>query len=140
MPPGQLSLVRPAALVVPKQRMMIMQNTSGRRWARAALIFGAVMSILGNEAHTVLTDSHVSIVLRVVLAFIWPAALFIAVEVFVRVNWRPKFIDYAGRFIMMGPVSTVAAVVSYQHLHSLMLLGGEDRFSAMIGPLAIDGL
>lgn len=117
-----------------------MDNTSGRRWARFALIFGAVMSILGNEAHTVLTDSPVSLLLRMVLAFIWPAGLFVAVEVFVRVNWRPKFIDYAARFVMMGPVSTVAAVVSYQHLHSLMLLGSEDWFSAMIGPVAIDGL
>jgi len=115
-------------------------NTSGRRWSRFALGFGAVMSILGNETHTVLTPGHVSLAIRTALAIIWPVALFVAVEVLVRVNWREQFIDYAGRVIMMGPVSIVAAVVSYQHLHALMLLAGEDGVSALIGPVAIDGL
>jgi hypothetical protein len=115
-------------------------NSSGRRWARFALIFGAAMSVLGNETHTFLTPGAVNLPIRVVLAFIWPTALFVAVEVLVRVNWRNRFIDYAGRAVMMIPVSMVAAVVSYQHLHALMLQGGEDSFSAAIGPLAIDGL
>jgi hypothetical protein len=115
-------------------------NTSGRRWARGALAFGAVISVTGNEAHTVLTASTVGIVLRVVLACVWPLALFVAIEVLVRVNWRAKFIDHAGRTVMLVPVGMVAAVVSYQHLHGLMTLGGEDAFSAAIGPLAIDGL
>jgi hypothetical protein len=115
-------------------------NSSGRRWARFALIFGAAMSVLGNETHTFLTLGAVNLPIRIVLAFIWPTALFVAVEVLVRVNWRNRFIDYAGRAVMMIPVSMVAAVVSYQHLHALMLQGGEDSFSAAIGPLAIDGL
>jgi hypothetical protein len=115
-------------------------NTSGRRWSRFALGFGAVMSILGNETHTVLTPGHLNIVIRTALAVIWPVALFVAVEVLVRVNWRAQFIDYAGRVIMMIPVTIVAAVVSYQHLHALMGLAGEDSVSALIGPVAIDGL
>lgn len=120
---------------------MIMQdNTSGRRWSRFALGFGAVMSILGNETHTVLTPGHLNIVIRTALAIVWPVALFVAVEVLVRVNWRAQFIDYAGRVIMMIPVTIVAAVVSYQHLHALMRLAGEDSVSALIGPVAIDGL
>jgi hypothetical protein len=115
-------------------------NESGKRWSRFALGFGAVMSILGNETHTALTPGHVGIVIRVALAAIWPVALFVAVEVLVRVNWRAQFIDYAGRFVMMFPVTVVAAVVSYQHLHALMVLAGEDGVSALIGPVAIDGL
>lgn len=115
-------------------------NTSGRRWSRFALGFGAVMSVLGNETHTILTPGHVNPVIRVALAAIWPVALFVAVEVLVRVNWRAQFIDYAGRFVMMFPVTVVAAVVSYQHLHALMVLAGEDGVSALIGPVAIDGL
>lgn len=118
----------------------MIDNSSGRRWARFALIFGASMSVLGNETHTFLTPGAVNLPIRIVLAFIWPTALFVAVEVLVRVNWRNRFIDYAGRAVMMIPVSMVAAVVSYQHLHALMLQGGEDGFSAAIGPLAIDGL
>lgn len=115
-------------------------NTSGRRWSRFALGFGAVMSILGNETHTVLTPGPLNIVIRTALAIVWPVALFVAVEVLVRVNWRAQFIDYAGRIIMMIPVTIVAAVVSYQHLHALMSLAGEDGVSALIGPVAIDGL
>lgn len=115
-------------------------NMSGRRWARFGLGLGAMLSVLGNETHTVLVSSHVNLIIRVVLAFIWPAALFVAVEIFVRVAWRPRVIDRLGRTILLGPVSAVAAVVSYQHIHALMILGGEDDFSALIGPLAIDGL
>lgn len=115
-------------------------DTSGKRWARFGLGLGATLSILGNETHTVLVSSSVNLVIRVVLAFIWPAALFVAVEIFVRVAWRRRLIDYLGRGILLGPVSMVAAVVSYQHIHALMLLGGEDGFSALVGPVAIDGL
>lgn len=115
-------------------------NTSGKRWARFGLGLGAMLSVLGNETHTVLVSSHVNLIIRVVLAFIWPAALFVAVEIFVRVAWRKRMIDRLGRVILLGPVSAVAAVVSYQHIHALMILGGEDDFSALIGPLAIDGL
>ena len=117
-----------------------MNNLSGKRWARFGLGLGAFLSVLGNEAHTFLTPSGVDITLRVILAFIWPAALFVAVEIFVRVAWRRRFIDYSGRALLIGPVSAVAAVVSYQHLHALMLLAAEDSFSALIGPVAIDGL
>lgn len=116
-------------------------NASGRRWSRFALGFGAVMSIMGNETHTLLTPGQVGTPIRIVLAFIWPAGLFVAVEVLVRVNWRRKVIDYAGRVIMMGFVSIVTAVVSYNHLHGLMQMADPgDWVSAMIGPCAIDGL
>lgn len=115
-------------------------NTSGRRWSRFALGFGAVMSILGNETHTVLTPGHLNLAIRTMLAIVWPVALFVAVEVLVRVDWRRQFIDYAARVIMMIPVTVVAAVVSYQHQHALMQLAGEDTVSALIGPVAIDGL
>jgi len=71
-----------------------------------------------------------------VLAFIWPAGLFVAVEVLVRVNWRHQFIDYAGRVIHDGPGQHGRGGGQYQHLHALMILGGEDAFSAAIGPLA----
>lgn len=118
----------------------MMDNSSGKRWARFGLGIGATLSILGNETHTILVDSRVNLIIRIVLAFVWPAALFVAVEIFVRVAWRRRLIDYLGRAILLGPVSAVAAVVSYQHIHALMILGGEDGFSALVGPVAIDGL
>lgn len=117
-----------------------MKQGSAKRWARFGLGLGATLSVLGNETHTVLTPSPVNVVIRIVLAFVWPAALFVAVEIFVRVTWRAEFLDRLGQGILLGPVSVVAAVVSYQHIHALMILGGEDGFSALIGPVAIDGL
>lgn len=115
-------------------------NTSGKRWARAGLIFGAALSVLGNVAHTVLATSPVSLWLRIPFAVVWPVALFVGIEVLVRVDWRRKMIDLLGRLLLVVPVSVVAAVVSYLHLHSLMILAAEDDFSALVGPLAIDGL
>lgn len=115
-------------------------NASGLRWARVGLTFGAAMSIIGNVAHTMLIRSDVSLLLRIPFSVIWPLALFIGIEIFVRVAWRHSPIDVLGQFLLIVPVSSVAAVVSYQHLHALMKLANEDNFSAMIGPLAIDGL
>lgn len=117
-----------------------MKTNTGKGWARFALIFGAAASILGNETHTVLTPGPLDLIIRMVFAAFWPAALFIAVEVLVRVPWRKKFLDFAGRALMLIPVGIVAAVVSYQHIHSLMIMGAEDPVSSTIGPLAIDGL
>lgn len=115
-------------------------NVSARRWGRGGLAFGAALSLMGNVAHTCLVTSHISLWLRLPLAVVWPVALFVGIEILVRVVWRRKFIDIAGRFLLIVPVSAVAAVVSYQHLHALMRLAGEDGFSALIGPLAVDGL
>ena len=117
-----------------------MNNASGRRWGRGGLAFGASLSLMGNVAHTCLVSSSVSLWLRLPLAVVWPVALFVGIEILVRVIWRRNLIDVAGRFLLILPVSTVAAVVSYQHLHALMRLAGEDGFSALIGPLAVDGL
>jgi hypothetical protein len=113
---------------------------SGEGWARVALAGGAAFSVAGNVTHTVMLISSISLGLRIPFAVIWPLALFVAVEVLVRVPWRRKFLDVLGRIVLILPVSAVAAVVSYRHLHHLMVLAGEDGFSNMIGPLAIDGL
>lgn len=115
-------------------------TSSGKRWARSGLGLGAGLSVIGNVAHAVLLISPVSLWLRIPFAVVWPVALFVGIEVLVRIDWRQKFIDYAGRFLLVGPVSVVAAVVSYLHLHSLMVLASEDTFSAIIGPAAVDGL
>lgn len=115
-------------------------RVSGQGWSRLALGFGAAFSVAGNVTHTVLVDSPVSLILRIPFAVAWPLALFIAVEVLVRVPWRRRLLDVLGRLVLILPVSAVAAVVSYQHLHQLMQLSGEDGFSSTIGPLAIDGL
>jgi hypothetical protein len=121
-------------------RLMSEKKISGQSWARFGLGFGAVLSIVGNVAHTMLVDSAVSLWLRVPFAVAWPVVLFIGIEVLVRVDWRRKFLDHLGRLVIWGPAGAVAAVVSYLHLHQLMTFTGESWFAALLGPLAIDGL
>lgn len=115
-------------------------SSNGERWARGGLAFGAALSLMGNVAHTALATTDVSLWLRVPLAVAWPVALFVGIEVLVRIDWRRGFIDWLGRVLLWLPVSVVAAVVSYRHLFSLMGMAGEDSISRAVGPLAIDGL
>lgn len=114
--------------------------SSGRSAARAGLACGAALSILGNVAHTVLTASEVSLWQRIPFAVVWPAALFLAVEILVRVQWRNRLLDWIGRVLLVGPVSAVAAIVSYLHLHHLMIMSGEPAAASILGPVAVDGL
>lgn len=113
---------------------------AGSGWARFGLGFGVVLSVTGNVAHTVLAASTVSLWLRIPFAVAWPLALFVAVEIFVRVRWNRSVLHWIGRFLLIGPVSAVAAIVSYLHLHRLMNLADEPGVAAIIGPIALDGL
>lgn len=115
-------------------------HSNGQKWATGGLIFGAAISLMGNVAHTFLADSTISLLLRVPLAVLWPVALFVGIEILVRIDWRRNVIDWFGKVLLVGPVAAVGAVVSYLHLHSLMGMAGEDWFSKLIGPAAIDGL
>jgi hypothetical protein len=119
--------------------MMIMHNTSGRRWARTFLALALFVSMVGNIAHTILADSHISLWLRVPGAVLWPLFTFGGIEIVVRMVWERRFSHYLGRNIILLP-AIPAAIISYQHLYSLLLMMGEERFIAAIGPLAIDGM
>jgi hypothetical protein len=119
--------------------MTIMQNTSGRRWARTFLALALFVSVVGNVAHTVLADSSISLWLRVPGAVIWPLFTFGGIEIVVRMVWERSFTHRLGRNIILLP-AIPAAITSYQHLYSLLLMMGEERFIAAIGPLAIDGM
>jgi hypothetical protein len=44
------------------------------------------------------------------------------------------------RYLGLGLVAAVAAVVSYRHLSGLLTHYGEDPWTAQFGPLAVDGL
>lgn len=114
-------------------------NVSGRRWAYGTLTGSLFASIVGNVAHTVLAQSSVSLALRVPFAVFWPLATFFAIEVLVRVIWEPRASHRLARFALATP-AVPAAVTSYQHLHALLLLSGENVFISWIGPAAIDGL
>ncbi len=76
----------------------------------------------------------------VVGAIFWPVALFVAVEILARVAWPSGRRWKALRFAGLLPVALVAAFVSYKHLAGLLAFYGEDGPTAMLGPLAVDGL
>lgn len=110
-----------------------------RDWARLGLIIGSGLSVLGNVSNTVLTDSTVSLGQRIPLAVVWPATLFVAAEILVRVPWRNRLLDWIGR-IVLTPIAAVAAIVSYLHIHHFMNISGEVDAASILGPLAVDGL
>lgn len=116
-----------------------MDNTSGRRWARTFLALALSISVVGNVAHTVLAESSISLWLRVPGAVIWPIFTFGGIEIVVHMVWERSFTHRLGRNIILLP-AIPAAITSYQHLYSLLLMMGEERFIASIGPLAIDGM
>jgi len=60
--------------------------------------------------------------------------------VLARVRWPARGRWLLVRFGGLGPVATVAAVVSYRHLSGLLCFYGEDAITATVGPLAVDGL
>lgn len=114
--------------------------TTGRQWAYRGIIIGGVASVVGNVASTILKESDVALYLRVPWAVLWPVCLYVGIEVLTRTPWRRGFLHWITRVVLVGPVSGVAAFVSYLHLHHLMRLSTEPGLAQALGPLAIDGL
>jgi hypothetical protein len=118
--------------------------TNGRTWAYLGAALGVALSITANILHSYVPPArspgwrpHPG---AIVFAGLWPVILLVAIEILARVTWRPGKLYVALRFGGLIPLATVAALVSYRHLSGLMRFYGEDRLSAALGPLAIDGL
>jgi hypothetical protein len=118
---------------------------AGRSWAYLGALVGAGVSVAANVAHSYVPPAgaapgwspHTG---AVVGAVFWPVALLVAIEVLARVAWPAGGRWLLVRFGGLGPVATVAAVVSYRHLSGLLSFYGEDAITATVGPLAVDGL
>jgi hypothetical protein len=114
--------------------------TAGRRWAYFAAALGWAISVAANIAHARI-PAHPQAG-AVISAAMWPAILFVAVEVLIwnsqvgRRGWAWAALLYGG----MAPVAAVAAVVSYRHMSGLLAFYGEDSVTATLGPVAVDGL
>jgi hypothetical protein len=109
----------------------------GRGWAYAGVVLGGLVSIAANVTHTYLRTSAP---LAIVFAFSWPVFLFVAVEILARAEWPRQFSFALVKWIGLLPVAVLAAAVSYRHLSGLLTHYGEERFVALVGPLAVDGL
>lgn len=140
----------------------------GRAWAYIGTVTGATISIAANlgaaltRPHWVPAGAHWEAdKVAVITAPIWPALLFIAIEVLTKSVWpdtgskAKQAFWLAYRFLGVLPVGLVAGVISYQHLSQLLADAtityvqhvpedGPARLWAqaepLFGPLAIDGL
>jgi len=101
------------------------------------------MSIAANALHVVLVTGPTvggASVAQVVSAAFWPVALIISVEVIARVAWPDNTAFMLLRWGGVGAVALVAAIVSYGHMHGLLLHWGESAITALLGPIGVDGL
>jgi hypothetical protein len=118
---------------------------AGRGWAYGGLLLGGGVSIAANVAHSYVPpvaagDGWAPHGGAVVSAVFWPVLLLVAVEVMARTPWPGGWQSVALRFAGLPPVALVAALVSYRHMTGLLGFYGEDRLTAALGPLAVDGL
>lgn len=73
-------------------------------------------------------------------AAVWPIGLMLAVEALSRIRW-PGGIGWGlARFGGAGAVATGSAVISYGHLHDVLLAWSYGPAAAAVGPLVLDGL
>ena len=106
-----------------------------RAWAWLGFGLGSLASIAANVAHAQDTAGA-----KLAGAFV-PVALIIAVEIMSRPIWqRPGWQWQLARYGGTGLVALVTAVMSYGHMHGLLLSYDESPLNAAIGPLAVDGL
>lgn len=120
-------------------------NKTGRSWAYAGAALGGSVSIAANTAHSYIPPPGARPDWQppagaVVGAVFWPVALALAAEILARTRWPVGRRWILLRFGGLLPVALVAAVVSYRHLSGLLTTYGEDTLTAVIGPLAVDGL
>jgi hypothetical protein len=73
-------------------------------------------------------------------AVAWPLMLIIAVEVLSRIPWPPGALWKLARYGGVGTVALVGAVISYGHIHEVLLLWRYSPIGASVGPLGVDGL
>jgi hypothetical protein len=115
--------------------------STGKAWASVAFLLGVAVSVAANVGHTwyIPGAGRPPLGAQAAAAF-YPLALLLVVEILARVPWPSSALWGAARYGGASAVAIVAAVVSYRHMSALLAAYGEDALTAMIGPLAVDGL
>jgi hypothetical protein len=114
-----------------------MTPKSARALAWLTFAVGIVVSVLGNIGHAASDGMQPG---EWAGAAFWPISLLLSVEILVRIRWQPEKRWTVARFTGLIVVSIVAAILSYLHLRSLLIVWQYGAFQATIGPLAVDGL
>lgn len=74
-----------------------------------------------------------------VLAGFFPIALFVALELLTRVDWKPTNAHKALKWLGVGGLTLVAGIISYSHLRTGFILAGWSTSMASLAPFAVDG-
>lgn len=119
-------------------------TTLGKLWTGAvayvSLIVGAGLSIAGNLADTYRVRGAATDRLDEVLAAGWPVLVLLAVHMFVSPRWSAALMFQVWRWAGVLSIGGMAMLVSWTHLHALLLSRGQMDIVAVLGPLAIDGM
>lgn len=108
--------------------------------AYTSLALGSGVSIAGNVADTYRISGPATDALDITLAAFWPAAVLLAIEMFVSTLWSKAPGYQALRWIGSIGIGFMAMRVSWIHLNELLASRGQTADVATLGPLAIDGL
>jgi hypothetical protein len=111
--------------------------------AYVSLAVGSGVSIAGNIADTYRTveaAGRTVDALDIVLSAFWPAAVLLAIEMFVSTLWPRTVPMQLVRWVGSLGIGFLAMYASWHHLADLMGSRGQDAIVARTGPLAIDGL
>lgn len=139
--PWEARVPKPRRVSEPRVPNPQRRGASFASWVAFGL--GITVSVAANVAHIWFVTrpaEQAALYAAMILAAFWPLALAVSVEVISRVGY-PRGTAWAfARFGGIGAVGTVAAVVSYLHMHSLLTHFGESKLSAVVGPLGVDGL
>lgn len=111
----------------------------GRQLAYIGTAIGFIASASANIADVYVKNSTPSVG-PIIGAVFWPTSLFLASEIMARKKWPEGYVWILVRMAGLLPIALVAALISYEHLHDLMLSWSETREAAALGPLSIDGL
>jgi hypothetical protein len=124
---------------------MAVSPPGARFVAWLGFVFGSVMSVAANVLHAWLpTDGRPAgwapSVAQQVGSAVWPIGLLLSVEVLSRVHWAPGFWWALARYGGAGAVAVGSAVISYGHLHEVLIAWDYGPLGAAVGPLVLDGL
>lgn len=108
-------------------------------------VFGSVMSVAANVLHAWLPAGErppgwAPGIAQQIGSAVWPVGLLLSVEVLSRVRWTPGVWWALARYGGAGTVAVGSAIISYGHLHEVLLAWGYGRLGAAVGPLVLDGL
>lgn len=137
---------QPHAVGMADSAVAAVQLPGGARFvAWLGFVFGSVMSIAANVLHAWLPAGERPVgwspgIAPQVGAAVWPIGLLLSVEVLSRVPWAPGIWWALARYGGAGTVALGSAIISYGHVHEVLLAWDYGPLGASVGPLVLDGL